>query len=307
MRRELAPIAAMGFILVGSQFIALLIAPAFSAIGYQAFPEPADPLNALFYIVLILVFTAVILLLVRFRKRNFAKRLILASILLTLGFVLLVPLWYLLSFISDEILRGNLAAVLAFTLAAVLVWVLAKFPEWYVVDAIGITTAAGVTAIMGISFAIVPAILLLVGLAAYDAWAVYRTKHMVALADEMTSQRLPVLLVVPKRADYSFRSQKPLREHLASGEEREAMFIGLGDVIIPGILAVSAYVSLDAGGTAIGGLASNAAVALVTMLGSLLGFLVLMRLVLSGRPQAGLPLLNGGAILAFAAAYFVLY
>ena len=42
------------------------------------------------------------------------------------------------------------------------------------------------------------------------------------------------------------------------------------------------------------------------MAGSLVGFLILMSYVLSGRPQAGLPLLNGGAILGYLiGAYFV--
>ena len=40
-------------------------------------------------------------------------------------------------------------------------------------------------------------------------------------------------------------------------------------------------------------------VGLFTMLGSLVGFFILMIFVLSGRPQAGLPLLNGGAILGY--------
>ena len=35
------------------------------------------------------------------------------------------------------------------------------------------------------------------------------------------------------------------------------------------------------------------------MLGSVVGFFILMIFVLSGRPQAGLPLLNGGAIIGY--------
>ena len=35
------------------------------------------------------------------------------------------------------------------------------------------------------------------------------------------------------------------------------------------------------------------------MLGGLLGYLILMTYVAKGRPQAGLPLLNGGAILGY--------
>src|SRR2546422_850554 len=110
-----------------------------------------------------------------------------------------------------------------------------------VVDTVGFVTAAGVTAILGISFGAIPAILLLVALAFYDAWAVYRTKHMITLADELTSQRLPILLVIPKKAGYSFREQKSLKAQVASGEERETRVIGPGGRIIPGIMSVSAF------------------------------------------------------------------
>ncbi|MCI4371715.1 MAG: hypothetical protein L3J78_03605, partial [Thermoplasmata archaeon] len=187
----------------------------------------------------------------------------------------------------------------AFGVAAVLVALLLKYPEWYVVDTVGMVTAAGVTAILGISFSPIPAILLLVALAIYDAWAVYRTKHMITLADELTSQRLPILLVIPKKAGYSFREQKSLKEQVATGEEREAMFVGLGDLIIPGILSVSAYTFLSAPGRSLLGLAPNEIVAIGTLLGCVIGFIALMRFVLKGNPQAGLPLLNGGALIGF--------
>jgi len=229
-----------------------------------------------------------------------------------LVFVLLLPLLYGLYFLSpglfDTDLGGNLATVLAFGVAGLLVVGLVKYPEWYVVDAVGLAVAVGVTAIMGISFGVLPAILLLTGLAVYDAWAVYRTKHMVTLADEVTSQRLPVLLVIPKHADYKFSEQKSLKEQVAKGEEREAMFIGLGDLIIPGVLAVSARVFLrDDIGLSVAGLAPSLLVALITILGSLVGFAILMRFVLKGNPQAGLPLLNGGAIAGFFLSLVLVY
>src|SRR5437867_1453060 len=160
-------------------------------------------------------------------------------------------------------------------------------------------TVVYVTVILRISFGAMPAILLFVALAFYDAWAVYRTKHMITLADELTSQRLPILLVIPKKAGYSFREQKSLKGQIAAGEEREAMFIGLGDLIIPGIMSVSAFTFLTAPGRSILGLEPNAFVAAGTVLGSLVGFFFLMRFVLKGNPQAGLPLLNGGALVGF--------
>ena len=311
MRREIPSIAAMAALLVGSQIAAIALSPIFAGAGFQAFQSPQDVTNTVIYLIMILAFTAVILGLVRYKRQNLAKYVIMASIFITLAFILLLPLFYALDYATggtvDGVLLGNVATVLAFAVAGGLVYVLVKFPEWYVVDAIGIVTAAGVTAILGISFGTLPAILLLIALAFYDAWAVYRTKHMITLADELTSQRLPILLVIPKKAGYSFRQQKSLKEQVASGEEREAMFVGLGDLIIPGILAVSAFTFSSAAGRSFLGLLPNVTIAFGTVLGCLAGFIVLMRYVLKGNPQAGLPLLNGGALLGFVLASLLVY
>lgn len=319
MRREYAPIAAMAVLLAASQAVAIALSPLFQGSGFQAFPNPSDITNTAIYIILILVFTGVILGLVRYRKQNLAKYVIIASVFITLAFVLLLPLFYGLWYATGQSqdlnfqgLLGNVATILSFALAALLVYLLVKFPEWYVVDTIGFVTAAGVTAILGISFGLLPAILLLMALAVYDAWAVYRTKHMITLADELTSQRLPILLVIPKKAGYSFREQPSLKAQVAAGEEREAMFIGLGDLIIPGILSVSAFTflndpTLNLLGRSFGPIAPFMTVALGTVVGSLVGFFVLMRYVLKGNPQAGLPLLNGGALLGFLATSLLVY
>jgi presenilin-like A22 family membrane protease len=67
--------------------------------------------------------------------------------------------------------------------------------------------------------------------------------------------------------------------------------MGLGDVIFPGMLVLSAMQWLDPE------VAFN--VALTTMMGGLLGYLALMTYVARGKAQAGLPLLNGGAIMGY--------
>ncbi len=317
MRPEYAPVVAMAVLLVASQAVAIALSPLFQSSGFQAFPNPSDVTNTAIYIILILVFTAVILGLVRYRRQNLAKYVIMASIFVTLAFVLLLPLYYGLYYGTGQNQDPNfqnvladVATLLSFAVAAVLIYLLVKFPEWYVVDTIGFVTAAGVTAILGISFGLLPAILLLIALAVYDAWAVYRTKHMITLADELTSQRLPILLVIPKKAGYSFREQKSLKAQVASGEEREAMFIGLGDLIIPGIMSVSAFTFLNDPtllGRSLGPVAPFMTVAVGTIIGSLVGFFVLMRYVLKGNPQAGLPLLNGGALLGFLVTSLLVY
>ena len=85
------------------------------------------------------------------------------------------------------------------------------------------------------------------------------------------------------------------------------MIMGLGDIIIPGILVVSAFVSNVNRTVTVLGIAGNIVVALVTIVGTLVGFSFLMRYVLKGNPQAGLPLLNTGAILGYALAYLAVY
>jgi len=179
------------------------------------------------------------------------------------------------------------------------------YPEWYVVDLIGILVSVGAMALIGISLAILPVLILLVTLAVYDAISVYKTKHMIALADNVMEMRLPVLLVIPKDSKYSFRQQGKLRDELESGERRGAMFMGLGDIIIPGLLVISAFTYLPAG--MMWGMEKPLLVAFGTLLGGLTGFSVLMRFVLKGNPHAGLPLLNGGTVAGYLVSYLVVY
>ena len=311
MRSEVRSPLAMGVLLLASQLAALAIAPAFRYNGVQAFSNPNDVANAAVYIIMILAFTGIILLLVKYRKQGLVRLIMLASVFITVSFVIILPVYYFLVWVTiqfDVVTFTVLDTALPFLGGLAITWLLVKYPEWYIVDAVGLLTAAGVTAILGISFGWFPAFLLLVAMACYDAWAVYRTKHMVTLADEVTSMRLPNLLVIPKSAGYKLTEQNSLKEQISKGEEREAMFIGLGDLIIPGMMSVSAWASFEGvAGSALPGLTPNLTLAIGTLVGSLVGFSILMRYVLKGNPQAGLPLLNGGALAGFFITNFLVY
>lgn len=305
MAREGGAILAMGALLTLSHLAALLLTAAFPQEELQTVEDPNNPVNVLFYVVLILGFTAFILLLIRKRRGNVLRYVILGVIAFTLFFV-----FNLLFFVAFAFLPAVVAALLnwtlSLTLAAGLTYGLFRYPEWWVVDAAGLSVAAGVTALVGINFGILPALLFLVALAIYDAIAVYKTKHMVTLADAVSGLRLPILLVVPKQLPYSFRQEAGLQDQLDAGEERAAMFMGLGDIIIPGVLVVSAFANLP-GGLMLLGVTGNLLVALATLVGTLVGFALLMRFVLTGRPQAGLPLLNAGAIAGYLLAYALVF
>jgi len=122
---------------------------------------------------------------------------------------------------------------------------------------------------------------------------------MIDLADAVMDLRLPVMLVVPKVRTYSLlKETKGIKEKLEDNEEREAFFLGLGDIVMPGILVVSALQNIADNGLI---------VALSVMLGTLIGFAVLMSVVIKGKPQAGLPYLCSGAILGYVVSSYLLF
>ncbi|MFQ5909175.1 MAG: presenilin family intramembrane aspartyl protease PSH [Thermoplasmata archaeon] len=303
MRTETSAVIAMGCLIIITQSLAVFLAVPFTESGYQAFPDPEDPLNPILYVILILAFSGIILLAVKMGRKRFLQFLILTAIFLTLIFVLSVPLFYLFLWTMEPAMAELASMAISTGIALALTLITYRHPEWYVVDAVGITVAAGVTAIIGISFAILPAIILLVALAIYDAISVYKTKHMVTLADAVTEQHLPILLVIPKSRSYSYKTEKGLKNQVK--KKREAMFMGLGDVIIPGALVVSAFRWLP--NELVLGFPASVLVSVFTMIGVIVGFSVLMRFVLKGNPQAGLPLLNAGAILGFIVSYVTIY
>src|SRR5256886_613252 len=169
MRREIPSIAAMAALLVSSQIAAIALSPIFAGAGFQAFQRPEDVTNTVIYLIMILAFTAVILGLVRYKRQNLAKYVIMASIFITLAFVLLLPLFYALDYATggtaDGVLLGNVATVLAFAVAAGLVYLLVEVPEWDVGDAIGVVTAPGGTPVPGISLRTLPPLPLPIALA----------------------------------------------------------------------------------------------------------------------------------------------
>ena len=193
--------------------------------------------------------------------------------------------------------------VLGVIVALVLMVLLYVHSEWYVVNTVGVLVGSGVIVMLGVAFVPTLIIFFMIAAAIYDAWAVYKSKHMLDLADTMIGLRLPILLVAPQEKGYSFvdettsmkQTNAPHPPSTSKGpvkkKSKDAMFMGLGDVIFPGMLVLSAAQWLDHSGAF--------AVAVSTLIGGLVGYFALMTYVARGRAQAGLPLLNGGSILGY--------
>ena len=309
LRRDMPALAGMGALFLLSISLAMAFSFTFLEQNIRAFEDPDSLANPLIYLGIVVLFTIIILLIVKYGKRAIIRYIILGSVLMTIFYVVAPIVGTFAPPLGTPPFGLGVAGVVGIVAAVGLTALLWWFPEWYVVDTVGVLVAAGAAGIFGISFGLLPSLLLLVAFAAYDAIAVYRTKHMLDLADSVLELRLPIMFVVPKTRGYSFLTETRKVKDPGPDDEpgkREAMFMGLGDAVIPGVLVVSALTFLEPVAT-FGPVESQLLVAFATMLGSFAGFLALMWFVLKGNPHAGLPLLNGGAILGFLLALLPLY
>jgi presenilin-like A22 family membrane protease len=272
----------MGVFILLTVAIALMLATPFEASDIKAFQNPESIWNPIYFFVLVIGFTALILIVLRFGGKRLVYLVMLAAVAVTIYYVMAVLVPY-----------GPipLVSTLALTL------LLYKYPEWYVLDATGLIIGGGAAAIFGISLGILPVLLLMIILAVYDAIAVYKTKHMVSLAESIVDLRIPVLFVLPRKRSFSLLRGKDQEE--GKSEMEEAFFMGLGDAIIPSLLVVSA--NCMPAFTYYLGLIN--APALGALIGTLAGYAMLSRIAGRGKPHAGLPFLNSGAIIGFIVGY----
>jgi presenilin-like A22 family membrane protease len=312
--RALAGCGLIGLIFLFVQLGALSLVEPFNSAGYQAVEDPSDPTNSVVYVGAILVATAGMLLAFRYDADQLIR-----------GVIVFSGAWlslYVFRVVVPPVVTAGSVNVLAAGLAALLGIGLLVHPEWYVIDAAGTVMGAAGAGLFGISFGILPALVLLSVLAVYDAISVYGTEHMLTLASGVMDLRVPVVLVIPLSLSYSFldattpgpeeSDEDPdgddsMGDIAATGSDseeametgpldRDALFIGLGDAVIPSVLVASAAFFAPAGIATVFGLPVPAVTAMV---GTFLGLAVLLWMVLKGRAHAGLPLLNGGTIAGY--------
>ncbi|MDK2782271.1 MAG: hypothetical protein PWR13_1299 [Archaeoglobi archaeon] len=255
-------------LLLSSLLLAFPLSERFMEENVRVFEDPQAVENSFYYFLLILLFTLLILIILKFGKKRVLKFfmlfLIFYSLLVTLGAVL-PPAFSILLSISVTLLVHF-------------------YPEWWVIDLTGVLLSGVAIALFGVSLGVLPTVALLLILSIYDFISVYRTGHMVSMAKGVLELRLPVLFIIPLSRDYSF----------LKGEREGAVFLGLGDVVIPSMLVVSSNFYLE---TPYTGLLNP--VALSTLLGIISGLFALFFLTSRERAHPGLPFLNGGAIAGF--------
>ena len=146
------PVLIMLLFVVAVQILALAVTPAISASDYRVFEDPTSASNPVVYMLLILVFTALLLLAIRKKKSWVVSGFIQLSIAASIYYLMV-------AFLSPWLALLPTAAVLL---------LLRYYPEWYVIDAFGIAVCAGISSLFGVSMTILPTLLLLIILAVYD-------------------------------------------------------------------------------------------------------------------------------------------
>jgi presenilin-like A22 family membrane protease len=339
--RIYAAVAFTMALFLGVQIGALMLVEPLEAADKAFTQNPDDPTNSIVYVGAIVVMTALMLAAFKFDLEWIVR-----------GFVVLAS-----AGLAWQVFDVLVPFPFSFGLAALVGIALVAYPEWYVIDGAGVLMGGAAAGLFGISFGLLPTLVLLVVLAVYDAISVYGTEHMLDLADGVMDMKVPVILVIPTTLSFSFldmqspdsvdtsdddgevaadgagatpddtagerevpspasdadpESDDPASadpESVENGDdnealERDAFFVGLGDAVMPTIIVASAAHFHTA---APDGALPDLGLPLVTanlpafgaLVGTQLGLIVLLWMVLKGRAHAGLPLLNGGAIAGY--------
>ncbi len=258
-----------------TQLLALLLVFRIRSIGIGGQLE-GDPnsiqTNPLFLLIPVTLGTILALTLSKMRKAKVYKFLI----FIVVG---------MMSFIFFSFFLPLIGSIMG---SIILILLLYKYPEWYIVDTAAVILGGTASAWLGITFSshgYWPIIGVLVFLAIYDAISVYISKHMISLAKSGIKMKLPILMVFPRKKGHSYAEEEVnVKER---GENPSFGFLGLGDIIFPSILMVYAAYKM------------SYLVSFGVMAGSIIGLTVLLSNLMSDRIHAGLPLINGGAIIGF--------
>jgi presenilin-like A22 family membrane protease len=180
--------------------------------------NPDDPINSFGLILYMLVGTAFILFAIKFfpdKLLYWVLKGIEALALVTTAFITFWGLIGYASFIASDIVQA-----LAIILAVALIMIRIFLPQYLIWRNISsIVATVGVGALLGVSIGVLPVIVFLILLAAYDYIAVFKTKHMVTMAKAVAKKNL------------SFTFAMPTPKHQFE--------LGTGDLVMPLVFSVS--------------------------------------------------------------------
>ncbi len=228
----------------------------------------SNPISGLYFFLSLMVATAIILILYKF-KVNF-----------------LIKGWFYLALFSTTFLffGSFFSFIIAVLLAisAVLIRIFVK--SLFVQNLICVCAFAGAGSFFGVTVGVIPSLVIIMLLSVYDIIAVHFTKHMVSLAKSgFKTNTLMAFMYHKKKTKESKRSQKSEKGKIGT----EVGVLGGGDIIIPMIFSISIF--------RVFGLWASISSILVSAL--FLSFLMFRAK--KGKVYPGLPAVCSGALIGF--------
>lgn len=257
--------------------------------GYQSF---------LYLVVGVAVGTALLLLLIRFRKVRLWKA------------------WFFLAvFLAQSVALGVLLPQLVALLVALLLAALKIFrPNPWVHNLTEVLMYAGIAVLLVPILDVYWSLVLLLAISVYDAWAVWRSKHMVRMAEFQKSSEVFAGLMVPKRGDAPVASSSgsarsktkapasaPLSASLSSPKKVAAeaptrggyAILGGGDIAFPLLFSGAVMEGLILGGATRG---SAYAQSLLVTLGASMAIALLFLYAKKDRYYPAMPFVTAGCV-----------
>jgi len=220
------------------------------------------------FIIMFIIATAILLIILKYFKRPWIIK----------GLFYLAIFEGLLIFSIAYFGAPNFLLVLIIIL---IFWLLYK--NVLIHDAIIIMSTSAIAVIFGLNIYPSTAVIILILLAVYDFWAVYKTKHMVRMFRGLAEAKVHLALIIPQTFFGLFQKVKNV------SPTTEFMFLGTGDIVIPAILVVSA-------------LKISILSSFITGLGAILGFILLYAIFVTQEkrePMPGLPPIILGTLFGF--------
>lgn len=152
-----------------------------------------------------------------------------------------------------------------------------------------ILAIAAISVIFGLNLNPGTAVIILLLLAVYDYWAVYKTKHMIKMFQGMVEAKVHFALIIPFNFKGLFKKIKEV------SPETEFMFLGTGDLALPAIFVVTV-------------LKTSLMASFISALGAILGFIVLYFLFVTQKqkkPMPGLPPIVLGTLVGYLISFLI--
>ncbi len=183
----------------------------------QAVPQPAEPASAFYLLFYVLLGALIMYLLVKFYKGE------LLFVLIEFAVVSFASSIVFYSFLKPLLHLTELTVVVSIAFGLALGLLKSALPSLKNLAAVIATAGAG--AVFGLSLTFFTSLLFLILLSVYDYIAVFRTKHMVEMANSFSKKEMSFMITS--------------RQKTEKGEIR--LDLGTGDMLMPIILEVTGY------------------------------------------------------------------